>query len=161
MSEEILPVCVCPLVSSYTVGGCRCAACKKVYNAWRHSPEIRKRRKAYEERLDVSVRRKKYQQERWKCDSIRNDLIAKRHKKEVRLRQLVDGIKLERGCYDCGYRANPVALQFDHVRGKKLHTIASLVHSLSEKTLIAELEKCEVRCANCHFIMTQARRKKS
>ena len=40
-------------------------------------------------------------------------------------------------------------MQFDHLRDKKYH-ISTLVNSNNFKKLEAELEKCEVVCANCH-----------
>lgn len=53
-------------------------------------------------------------------------------------------------CVDCG-EADPVVLEFDHVRGEKKGNISSLSRGqVSEKTLLEEIQKCEVRCANCH-----------
>jgi L-lysine 2,3-aminomutase len=51
---------------------------------------------------------------------------------------------------DCG-EADPVVLEFDHVTGVKEAAVAELVQrAVSLARLIAEVEKCEVRCANCH-----------
>ena len=61
--------------------------------------------------------------------------------------------KLWVGCHDCGYRDDPRALQFDHVRGVKLKAVSAMV-TYSLEHLIAEIEKCDVRCANCHIIKT-------
>lgn len=53
-------------------------------------------------------------------------------------------------CVDCGER-DPVVLEFDHVRGVKRRAVERLASSgCSVGTLLAEIEKCEVRCANCH-----------
>lgn len=53
-------------------------------------------------------------------------------------------------CVDCG-ESDPVVLEFDHVRGEKSFTIAvAITHGYSWTTLLKEIEKCEVRCANCH-----------
>ena len=55
----------------------------------------------------------------------------------------------EHPCIDCG-ETNPVVLDFDH-RENKDRTIASLMgYSLSR--LKKEINKCDVRCANCHRI---------
>jgi hypothetical protein len=52
-------------------------------------------------------------------------------------------------CADCGL-ADPLVLQFDHLQSKA-KDIASLVRSgCGSQRLISELNKCEVRCANCH-----------
>ena len=61
--------------------------------------------------------------------------------------------KMIAGCVDCGYRDDPRALQFDHVRGEKVANISDLT-TASLVRLIVELEKCEVRCANCHMKKT-------
>lgn len=51
-------------------------------------------------------------------------------------------------------------MDFDHVRGEKAFSIAvRYVHSLDK--LFAEIEKCDIVCANCHRIRTQARRKRA
>jgi hypothetical protein len=52
-------------------------------------------------------------------------------------------------CVDCGL-ADPLVLQFDHLE-PKTKDIASLVRSgCSAERLVDELNKCAVRCANCH-----------
>jgi len=61
------------------------------------------------------------------------------------------------GCRDCGYDENPAAMDFDHVTGVKLFTVSSGV-TRSWEILLAEIEKCEVVCANCHRIRTDNRR---
>ena len=59
---------------------------------------------------------------------------------------------------DCGNK-NPVVLEFDHVRDKKTDNVSSICCSAySLKHLKKEMEKCEIRCANCHRIVTHERR---
>lgn len=61
------------------------------------------------------------------------------------------------GCEDCGER-DPVVPDFDHV-GEKTRTISELVRrEVSLKHLKIEIAQCEVRCANCHRLVTRARR---
>jgi hypothetical protein len=45
-----------------------------------------------------------------------------------------------------------MVLEFDHVRGDKLNSVSVLAYSLgaSLKRIQTEIDKCEVRCANCH-----------
>lgn len=154
-------VCKNPTVSSYSYGGCRCAACKEAAKKWRRTPEQKRRRALYEARPEVCAARKEYTRQRWKNPSVRKKLREKIVKKLARLSSLVNQIKLERGCYDCGYSSDAAALQFDHVRGIKVAPIAALVHDLNEKKLAEEIAKCEVRCANCHLMRTQERRRNS
>lgn len=81
----------------------------------------------------------------------RKQQAALRHQKR---RQIIEAIKLERGCIDCGYRGHPSALDFDHRPGtEKLFGIADR-SSYSIESLMAEIAKCDVRCANCHRIKT-------
>jgi len=43
-----------------------------------------------------------------------------------------------------------VVLEFDHVRGVKIWEISRMRVRASERALLSEIEKCDVRCANCH-----------
>jgi hypothetical protein len=54
------------------------------------------------------------------------------------------------GCVDCGTR-DPAVLEFDHKeRPTKVAAVSTLVRTQSWSALFAEIDKCEVRCANCH-----------
>lgn len=64
-----------------------------------------------------------------------------------------------RPCVDCG-EPDIVVLEFDHVRGRKLGTISQMVlDCVSLAKIAAEIDKCEVRCANDHRRRTVERRK--
>lgn len=66
----------------------------------------------------------------------------------------IDRIKLAGGCIDCGYADNAVALDFDH-RNPELKILGvSAMLTYSWARIIAELDKCDIRCANCHRIRT-------
>ena len=58
-------------------------------------------------------------------------------------------------CADCG-EADPVVLEFDHLRDKRFN-IGSAVPYRNWDSILAEIEKCEVVCANCHRRRTAAR----
>lgn len=77
-------------------------------------------------------------------------------KRRKNIYEYLDAVKLARGCTDCGYREHAIALDFDHVRGKKLRNLSQC---RTMKTVKVEIEKCEVRCANCHRIKTWERLK--
>ena len=73
---------------------------------------------------------------------------------------LAQHIKLQRGCVDCGYREHAIALQFDHVGNNKKASVSNLIRSdYAWTTVLEEIAKCEVRCANCHAVMTAARKR--
>src|SRR6266849_507145 len=62
-----------------------------------------------------------------------------------------------RPCLDCGGIFHFSAMDFDHVRGKKLFTIgAGIVRAL--KKVMDEIAKCDLVCANCHRVRTYKRR---
>lgn len=53
-------------------------------------------------------------------------------------------------CVDCG-EADPKVLEFDHVRGEKRMEVTRMVtNGVSIRVIQQEIDKCEVRCANCH-----------
>ncbi len=57
-------------------------------------------------------------------------------------------------CIDCWYNENMAALQFDHLHDKE-DSISNLARGWSSiETILQEIKKCEVRCANCHAIKT-------
>lgn len=65
-------------------------------------------------------------------------------------RALTTAYLSEHPCVDCGER-DVLVLQFDHVRGVKKGNVTDLVReACSIRTLLREIEKCDVRCANCH-----------
>jgi hypothetical protein len=59
-------------------------------------------------------------------------------------------------CVDCG-EADPLVLEFDHLRDKSFEIAAKIVDYGWER-ILAEIEKCEVVCANCHRRRTVRRR---
>ena len=52
-------------------------------------------------------------------------------------------------CIDCG-ESDPVVLEFDHVRGVKAGNLSRMVRERPWPVILAEIEKCDVRCANCY-----------
>ena len=55
-------------------------------------------------------------------------------------------------CVDCG-ESDPMVLEFDHVRGKT-DMISRMKRNKSLELIAIELERCEVRCVNCHIRRT-------
>lgn len=58
-------------------------------------------------------------------------------------------------CADCGADDWRV-LEFDHVRGEKLFNVCEIMAKPVE-LVVAEVEKCESVCANCHKLRTYKR----
>lgn len=88
-----------------------------------------------------------------KTRKFNNDIHSlKRYKNTQKIRDL----KISIGCKDCGYKKHFAALQFDHLRDK----IFNLSQPSARKwdSILKEIEKCEVVCANCHILRTLDRR---
>ena len=82
----------------------------------------------------------------------RPEVKAKQRAFYAERRAMLDAIKVQSGCVDCGYKDHPAALDFDHKDGvDKRYNIAAIPMYRWE-TIEAEIAKCEVRCANCHRI---------
>lgn len=61
-------------------------------------------------------------------------------------------------CVDCA-ESNPIVLEFDHLADKEF-TIGEYTHKGGNlDKLKLEIDKCEVRCANCHRKITAKRGK--
>ena len=73
-----------------------------------------------------------------------------RERRTATKRQYVIDYLGSRSCVDCG-EADPIVLEFDHVRGiKRFRVSAMMVSWCSLDVLIKEIAKCDIRCANCH-----------
>lgn len=91
-----------------------------------------------------------------KTDSSRRD----KHKKyqqisRMRLEIIVRDYLLQHPCVDCG-ESDIIVLDFDHIRDK-VGNISDLVRNGNKEILLREIEKCEIRCANCHRRKTAER----
>jgi len=61
-------------------------------------------------------------------------------------------------CGDCGHRFPPYVMDFDHVRGAKVSDVSAMARDgRPYEVVLAEIEKCDVVCANCHRIRTHDR----
>ncbi len=89
--------------------------------------------------------------------------------REVRIRQKREwksartewarSLKAGRPCSDCGRTFPPVVMQWDHRPGtQKLFEISEAAGRLSRAAILAEIGKCDLVCANCHAVRTEARR---
>lgn len=78
-------------------------------------------------------------------------------KRETARKFVVDYL-ITHPCVDCR-ETDSMVLTFDHVKGSKKMNISQMVNQgYSLKAISAEIEKCEVRCANCHMRVEKQRR---
>jgi len=89
-----------------------------------------------------------------KCYSTNPDRARKIRDRErstrVSNRQWLMTLLVGKSCIDCGM-SNVVCLDYDHVRGTKYKSV-SRMKGQSQKRILAEIAKCDVRCSNCHRI---------
>ena len=114
----------------------KCKACQKLYH--NHSWYKRNRERVIQKMKDrkLRIRRSNY-------------------------KKILD-IYFSFGCIDCGTKDARV-LEFDHVRGRKKRTkssrnggVAYMVRDgYKWSSIKKEIDKCEVRCRNCHQIRTR------
>lgn len=90
----------------------------------------------------------------------RKRLYANQEARRRERRSLLNGYLASHPCVDCR-EADPVLLEFDHLRDKR-EDVANLVwHGAPWDVVLAEMAKCEVRCGNCHRRRTAERRRGS
>jgi hypothetical protein len=111
---------------------------------------------SYKSKADqAAASRKYYEKHKDKAKAAAREWNKQQYKL---IKGYVEQYKREHPCVDCG-EGDPIVLDFDHVRGVKRFSVANAArgkHAMS--TVIEEIAKCEVRCANCHRRVTHKRR---
>jgi hypothetical protein len=64
-------------------------------------------------------------------------------------REYANAYKLQHPCVVCG-NSDPIVLEFHHIDPSKKERGVSELYSYKLESLIKEIEKCVVVCANCH-----------
>jgi hypothetical protein len=87
-------------------------------------------------------------------EEARNKKRKKNKEWKLATKRFIHEIKKTKSCVDCG-ETDPAVLQFDHVRGEKKFKLSE-AHRVGagKKRILEEIEKCEVRCVNCHTSRT-------
>lgn len=97
------------------------------------------------------LRNKKLTQERtekWRKNGFRNTILY------------IQKIKSDTPCLDCNKFYHYSIMDFDHRNGDtKINNVSAMARNYKLKTIIEEIEKCDVVCANCHRLRTYNRRK--
>jgi hypothetical protein len=75
---------------------------------------------------------------------------AQRKRRTLKIRQYIWSYKAHNPCVDCG-ETDPVVLEFDHRNSStKEMALGAVDGGISLQKIIDEIEKCDIRCANCH-----------
>lgn len=94
---------------------------------------------------------REYDRARWAAKS-REQKNAKNEKIKLRRQANMDfiwKILSESPCVDCG-ESDPLVLDFDRRDDVEKKANVGALSGYSKDTILAEISKCDVRCANCH-----------
>ncbi len=88
-----------------------------------------------------------------KSKYVQRAKLFNKHQATENKQKLAKYLKSEK-CVDCG-NDDVRVLEFDHKLGlDKRDNVSNMVYRNCWRTVLREIEKCEVRCANCHRIKT-------
>ena len=81
----------------------------------------------------------------------RKDLYSAQKRHRVKVRAQLFNFLANKSCIDCGEN-DPIVLEFDHRKpNEKFKQISKLLSGhYSWDSVLKEIKKCEIRCANCH-----------
>ena len=129
----------------------RCGETKPITSfAWRR--KARGQRDNYCARCRAAYKQEHYAQHRERY--VTQALARKRAVAAKRMVQLLEFLETH-PCVDCGER-DPLVLEFDHQRDKHFG-IAQGLRDRSWPSVVDEIAKCDVVCANCHRRRTARR----
>ena len=127
----------------------RCSACDRYKSSteFSFSDEARRSLNSYCRECHAAYRHAHYLAN--KPDYIRR-AIAQVNGRRVQNRRAVMTYLASHPCIDCGV-ANVIVLEFDHRDPQdNLNNVGSMIASKRWARVQAEIEKCDVRCVNCH-----------
>ena len=79
----------------------------------------------------------------------KQQIAVTKQARKIEIRKFLRDYLLAHPCVDCG-ETDPIVLDFDHVRGRKIMDICTMIKHGAFARIRAEVEKCDIRCANCH-----------
>lgn len=99
---------------------------------------------------------------RWYKKNRKKHISNSKRREQIKrkeIRSVLNELKNNKLCADCGVSYPYWIMQFDHVRGKKLCDVSNMgTHGYSLKSVLKEVKKCDLVCANCHSTRTHNRR---
>lgn len=132
-----------------------CPRCKKEFTIEEYG--VRKKEgkivpQVYCPRCTKAYRREHYQENK---EPYKQRAIKTRPLRIKKARNFIINYLLNHPCVDCG-NSDIRVLQFDHVQGDKHYNVGNCLEHSTEG-IQREIDKCEVRCGNCHKIKTDER----
>lgn len=84
-----------------------------------------------------------------KSKFIKRSRLHKRKSRAI-AREFIQSYLINHPCVDCGEN-DPIVLEFDHIKGNKLFNLGAVSSGgYGIIKIKEEIDKCEIRCANCH-----------
>lgn len=130
-------------------GALRCSACRldKPTACFSYADQRRGTLNSYCRTCHAAYRHGHYLEN--KPDYVRRAIAQVRQRRVVNRREVLRYLS-GHPCVDCG-TANLVVLEFDHREPDlKFMDVGTMMISRRWPRVLAEIEKCDVRCANCH-----------
>jgi protein-arginine kinase activator protein McsA len=127
-----------------------CATCKQTLDVTEFEFKDKKnnRRSSWCKTCTKAYKKKHYSDNKEKyltCGYVSN------HKRRLKIRRAIWEYFETHPCVDCGEN-DPIVLEFDHkdpeLKSDSISKMITKNRSLSQ--IMQEVEKCDVRCANCH-----------
>ena len=99
---------------------------------------------------------------RYYREHSRSARLARRRSQIDAARLWMAEIKSGVPCADCGEMFPTYVMQWDHLpEFEKINQVSIMVASRTREAVLAELEKCELVCANCHVMRTVNRARRA
>jgi hypothetical protein len=144
------PIASCENIRSIETMKCRVCGLTKTID------QFRLRSAAGELRVTICLACMAVYQHQWYVMN-RDRLIAaarvRRDRAAAESRARIWAYLREHPCIDCG-ESDAAVLEFDHVRDKQADVSQLVSNGVSWALIASEIEKCEVRCVNCHIRKT-------
>ena len=81
----------------------------------------------------------------------RSDLYSAQKRHRVKIRAILLKFLSSKSCIDCG-ESDPIVLDFDHKKpASKFKSVSRMLSGhYSWESVKKEIDKCNIRCSNCH-----------
>jgi hypothetical protein len=136
------------------MGNKKCTSCNEIKSLVSYAYRSKKNntRKYRCKECDKKERREYYLKNK---SRIISDVLGRNEGIKNRNKKFIWDYLENNPCVDCGEN-NPIVLEFDHRDGVEKTNCVSIMsaNKVSINNLIKEINKCDVRCANCHKIRT-------
>lgn len=84
--------------------------------------------------------------------------ISRSSERRLEAKKIINKIKSKTPCFDCGKKFPPVAMDFDHCKGKNKGISSMVSQGYKIDLILEEIKLCQIVCACCHRIRTANRK---